>query len=258
MTRLRSLLVALVLAAPLAACTQQVDPIDTIDPQTGEVTAAAESAKLLGQLTAVDAKFSRWLPTPSGKPFGMLLDDGSLVRVRPDAVTDTTVLNAGDAVHVESVKHDATFAFASVSKDGKVLVEAPKHQGKHFAHKGKHHGWKKHHKGEHAKGEHAKGEHHEGWKKGEHKGDKAAWAQKMKDKHAAELASLSDLSVSGKVSMVIPGRHGKGGAVLLDDGTVVWTHGEITAKQGDVITAAGKGGTYPIGKALFVETLAVK
>jgi hypothetical protein len=197
---LRSILAAVALSAPLAACTAPVD-----GTEGSESDQAAVAAKPIA-LTAVDAKFARWLPTPNGKIGGMMLDNGSIVHFGHDAAPDANSLKAGDAVRVEGVQKDAVFKHASVSKDGNVLIKAPEfknHEGKHAFNKG-----------EHKKGEHKKGE----WKHG----DKNAFIEKMKEKHAEELSKLSDVKSTGTIEAVLPGRHGGVQGFVLSDGTVAY------------------------------------
>jgi hypothetical protein len=225
---LRSILAALALSAPLAACTQ---PVDTTEEQSDQETVAAKPFAL----TAVDAKFARWLPTPNGKIAGMMLDNGSIVHFHPEAITDASAVKAGDAVRVEGVQKDAVFKHASVTKDGNVLVKAPD--------------FKKH---EFKKGEHKKHE----WKHG----DKSAFIEKMKEKHAQDLASLTDVKSTGTIEAVLPGRHGGVHGFVLSDGTVAYAPhhsnvSELGLKKGDSITLAGKGGSYDIGKSMIIESV---
>lgn len=233
---LRSILVALALTAPLAACTA---PVESAEEGQAEQGLAAPKAMAL---TAVDAKFARWLPTPNGKIAGMMLDNGSIVHFHHDAITDASSLKAGDAVHVEGVQKDSVIKHASVSKDGNVLIKAPEFDSKKFAHKK--HEWKK--------GDHKKHE----WKKG----DKSAFIEKMKEKHAADLAALTDVTAKGTIEAVIPGRHGGVHGYVLSDGTVAYAPhhsnvAELGLKKGDSITLAGKGGSYDIGKSMIVSSV---
>lgn len=243
MKNLRLALAALVLSIPLAACTQQVadDAATSTDP------VVANGSEAMPSLTRVEAKFARWIPSPTGKTAGMLLEDGTFVGVHGDAKTDA--LAAGDVVQVEGIKHDASFAFASVKKGDAVIAEAPKHA----LHKGKHSG--KH------------GKKHAEWKKdGEAKKD-GEWKQKHAEwKHhqaspeaAAAMAALAPMSAQGTVSAVLPGRHGRVHAVVLSDGTVAYAprHSDAFAavKKGDAIKLEGKGGTWAIGKSMIAETV---
>lgn len=231
-TLLRSLLAAVVLAAPLAACTAPVQDTEGAEEQAS----AAESAAKQIALTAVDAKFARWLPTPNGKIAGMVLDNGSIVHLHPEAIADASSLKAGDAIRVEGVQKEGVFKHASITKDGNVLAKAP--EFKHHHNKGE---WK-----------HKKGE----WKKG----DKAAFFEKMKEKHAQELASLGDVTSTGTIETVLPGRHGGVHGFILSDGTVAYLPhhsglGALELKKGDPITISGKGGSYDIGKSMIIQSV---
>ena len=231
---LRTILAALALSAPLAACTAPVDATE------GESEQAAVAEKPVA-LTAVDAKFARWLPTPNGKIAGMMLDNGSIVHFGHDATPDASSLKAGDAIRVEGVQKDSVFKHASISKDGNVLIKAPEL---------KNHDFKKHafNKGEHKKGE---------WK---HGGDKSAFIEKMKEKHEGELAKLTDVKSTGTIEAVLPGRHGGIHGFVLSDGTVAYAPhhsrvSELGLTKGDSITLAGKGGSYDIGKSMIIESV---
>lgn len=243
MKNLRLALAALVFALPLAACTQQVGE----EPSTSSSEPVAAEAKV-AELTKVEAKFARWIPTPGGQTAGMMLEDGTFVRVHPDTKTDG--LAAGDLVQVEGIKHDASFALATVKKGDTVIVEAPKDalqpgklsgkHGKHGKHGGKH--FEKSADWEQKKAE---------WKAAHPEGGKKHW----KDAEAA----LAPMKVSGTVSAVLPGRHGRVHAVLLTDGTVAYAPHRSDAfanvKKGDALELEGKGGSWAIGKSLVVESV---
>jgi len=244
MNNLRIVLAALALSLPLAACTQPVGETDaagsSTDPVATSEKAIDSKGEIAGVLTKIDAKFARWIPSPTGQPAGMLLEDGTFVRVHHDTKTDT--LTAGDAVQVEGIKHDAGFVGASVKKGDTVVVEAPKHAGK-LGHFGKH------------DGKHAKK--HEG-KDGEWK---HAWKHDGKHPEMSKaLEALTPMNAVGTVSAVIPGRHGKVHALVLSDGTVAYArrHSDAFAsvKKGDAVKLEGKGGSYAIGKSMIVETVA--
>ena len=217
-----SFLVALCLSGlALAGCGAPVQSEGTgalietpVSPGTAQKPVAAQA----------DGKFSRWLVSPTGKVSGMLLEDGSIVRVHARDL-DTTKLQKGDAVRVDglAVEKDSrkVYMFAGVQKGTEAIVEKP--EGK--AH---HEDWKKH-----------DGKKHDGWKK----------------HHADELSKLESLSVSGTIADILPGRHGV--TLLLSDGSLVSLPNDamVTVKKGDAVKATGKGGTYPAGKALFAATL---
>lgn len=274
-TTLRFLLAAIAISAPLAACTA---------PVAGEGAGDDQVAQTQTELTAVDAKFARFVPTPNGKIGGMLLEDGTFVRMFAETAP---ALQKGDLVHVEGVKKEANvFAHATVSKDGNVLVQTPAF-GKHGAHHGKHFEKKAEWKNDPAaKAEwmkkraewkanpEAKAE----WMK-KHANDpakahlaKGAWKKHHHGKGSFDPASLEAVSSTAKVAALLPGRHGEPFAVILDDGTVAYApfrhHGDANAagstankladlglKPGDAITVAGKGGNYDVGRALVIESV---
>lgn len=250
--------------ASLAGCSGPAAPTE------GEgTTASSTSIEVAPQTPAasqIDAKFSRWLVSPTGKVRGMLLDDGSLVHVRGKDL-DTTKLTAGDAVHVDgmAIEKDAhkVYLFAGVTKGSEAIVQKPEHASKMMGKEG-FFGWKKPAAGveapagekaengdvaeaekgkHHGKGKHA-GKHH----KGEHKGE--GW----KKHHEEEMSKLETLSVEGTVADILPARHGK--ALLLSDGSLAYVKhdAKLDVKKGDAVKITGKGGTYPAGKALFVQT----
>ena len=232
-----SFLVALCLSGlALAGCGAPVQSEGTgalietpVSPGTAQKPVAAQA----------DGKFSRWLVSPTGKVSGMLLEDGSIVRVHARDL-DTTKLQKGDAVRVDglAVEKDSrkVYMFAGVQKGTEAIVEKP--EGK--AH---HEDWKKHdgkkHDGKKHDGKKHDGKKHDGWKK----------------HHADELSKLESLSVSGTIADILPGRHGV--TLLLSDGSLVSLPNDamVTVKKGDAVKATGKGGTYPAGKALFAATL---
>lgn len=243
MKNLRLALAALVFALPLAACTQPVGEAATsTDP-------LAVESQVAPALTKIEAKFARWIPSPTGQTVGMLLDDGTFVRVHDDTKTDA--LAAGDVVQVEGFKHDATFVRASVKKGDAVIVEASKEPDHHaFKAGGKHGKWagKKgegHHKSEGKKGHHGKWE-----------GKKHAPSPEMQK----AIESLAPMTVKGTITAVLPGRHGKVHAVILSDGTVAYAKHHAgadlsTLKKGDAVEVSGKGSTWAIGKSMIADSV---
>ncbi len=98
---LRSMLAVAALSIPAVGCTMQAGPdAEGNEPTTEQAVQAANPHLEKLAAASVDGKFSRWLLTPHGKIGGMLLEDGSVVRVHGRAVKDTN-LAAGDLVHVE-------------------------------------------------------------------------------------------------------------------------------------------------------------
>ena len=80
-----------------------------------------------GTAVSVDAKFSRFVLTPFGKIDGILLDDGTIVRVWDKAVKDTS-LKAGDALHIDAktktVASQKIYVHSIVKKNGVIVADA--------------------------------------------------------------------------------------------------------------------------------------
>ena len=264
-TWLRTVLAVVTVSLPLAGCAAQT--ADGTDTQSlaPVVTAAATPAAAKGALKSVDAKFSQWLVSPSGKVEGLLLDDGSVAMVHHHAAKDVTkeTLQAGDAVHVEGFAHQGSpvFAFASVKKGDTTIVEAPRPpQGKleglaPAAEGGKAGAWRKREMDPQKIAE-WRAQHPDfvpGAGHGKHEGKR----------HHEDLSNLAPASASGTVVALVPGRHGEARAVVLSDGTVAYAkHSSATGaklgdlvKKGDTISVSGKGGSYELGKALVIESV---
>ncbi len=234
---MKKLIVALgVVGMAALGCTQ---PMGT--NESGAPVSANDKAFPKMAAVAIDAKFERWLPTPTGEVHAMLLDNGTIVHVRD---IDTNVLERGDAIHVEGKsfgENKTMIGMAEVKKDGKVLIAAPELEGDHH-------------------GKWGKGP--DGFKGGKkHHGEKSEkWAQK-KAEHEKKLEALAPMSADAKVVALLPGRHGKVHGFVLSDGTVAYlphhSDAEIAVKNGDAIKVEGRGGSYPAGRALEIKTLEV-
>lgn len=233
--------------ASLAGCSGAAAPTESggvaVEGSSVEVAAAKPVA------ATADAKFSRWLVSPSGKVRGMLLEDGGIVHVKGKDL-DTTKLTAGDAIHVDglAIEKDArkVYMFAGVTKGSDEIVKKPEHASKMMGKEG-FDGWKKHHeKGAAAadgvnkkhEGKKHEGKKHDGWKK----------------HHEEDLSKLETISAEGTIADILPARHGK--TLLLSDGSLAYLKhdAKLDVKKGDTVKLTGKGGTYPAGKALFVKT----
>lgn len=238
-TWLRSVLAVVALSVPLVGCGAQTGARGSDQQSQAATGEGKHQAFAKGTAVAVDAKFSRWLVTPRGEVAGILLEDGALVMIPPHATKDlkTSSLTKGDAVHVEGFTHEGSsvYAFASVKKGDDVVVAAPKRP------EGSGKGEGRKHDGE--------GRDHDG-------------------KGGQSVEGLADVSASGKVLAVIPGRHGGARGYVLEDGTVAYLRhakrekgsGEAKAqdlgvKKGDAISVSGKGGKYDLGTALVVKKL---
>lgn len=239
---------AIGMAAALG-CTQPMGTNESGAPVSANDKAFPKMAAI-----AVDAKFERWLPTPTGEVHAMLLDSGAIVHVRD---VDINVLKPGDAIHVEGKsfgENKTMIGMAEVKKDGNVLIAAPELKGHH---------------GKWGKGE-GKMDGFKGGKKHHHpgeKGDKASkgeksekWAQK-KAEHEKKMEALAPMSADAKIVTLLPGRHGKVHGFVLSDGTVAYlphhSDADLALKTGDAIKVEGRGGSYPAGKALEITTLEV-
>lgn len=86
-----------------------------------------------------------------------------------------------------------------------------------------------------------------------------------RDGAAHDPSSLTDQSANGTVVALLPGPHGEARGYVLSDGTVAYLKhakhekGEQAArvdlgvKKGDTISVSGKGGAYPLGRALVIQ-----
>jgi hypothetical protein len=226
--------------ASAIGCTQPVGA----PGEDGKTTAPlAEGDKKLTKMApvAIDAKFDRWLLSPTGDVRAMMLDDSTVVHVGHDV--DTNTIKKGDALHVEgkSFGDNKMLGMAEVKKDGAVVIAAPK-WGEH--------GPMAHHKGDFKKGDFKKGKH-----------DKAGWEAK-KAEHEKKMAALAPMTTEAKVDGILPGRHGRAHGYVLSDGTVAYLphHANlegVTINKGDTIKVEGRGGSYALGKALEIQSVTV-
>jgi hypothetical protein len=217
----KALWLALSLSLPLGAALVTVSSFASADaPPAAQARAAAAAP------TVVDARFQRYLVSPRGETMGLLLDNGTVVRMHPGASTrGAPELKAGDAIHVEGramkTPTGQIVMHALVKRGGDVIADATAMK-------------------DHAKGDHKKGDH----KKGDHaKGDKAA---------------LAPLTSTGRIVAIVTGHKGKVAGVVLDDGTTASAGhrsdlGALGLKVGDQVTLTGRGGVYPRGKGMMIE-----
>lgn len=84
--------------------------------------APAQAAKKQAPSATFDGKFDHWLVGPRGKIDGILMADGSIVRVHESSVRDTS-LKSGDALHVDAKGGGTTFHRAKITKNGVVVVD---------------------------------------------------------------------------------------------------------------------------------------
>ncbi|MBI2392595.1 MAG: hypothetical protein HYV09_23625 [Deltaproteobacteria bacterium] len=183
----------------------------------GEAEAKGKGKAPLAAVT-VDAKFNRFLVHPDGKIGAILLDNGVLVMVHPDAVRDTS-LKAGDAIKVEAkVKTKGAgplvYVRAKITKGTVVVVDDTAHQGK-------------------------------GKGKGKGKGNQGA----MVDLSVSSKVSSMFVGPKGKVRGIILDDGTAAWAPHHQD------LGTFSLKKGDAITVTGKGGNYALGRSLVIKTI---
>jgi hypothetical protein len=218
----KALWLALSLSLSLGAVIATVSSVASADAPAAQARAAAAAPSV------VDARFQRYLVSPRGETMGLLLDNGIVVRVHPEAFAKgAPELKAGDTVHVEGrAMKTATgqiFMHALVKRGADTIADATAMKDHD------HHGGKK---GDHKKGDHKKGDH-----------DKAA---------------LAPLSATGKIVAIVSGHKGGVAGVVLDDGTTASAGHKadlaaLNLKVGDQVTLTGRGGVYPRGKGLKIE-----
>ena len=217
MIRSTRLSILLALAIPLTAFAPFAASVAQAAPPDEKAEARPEATP-----TAVDARFQRYILAPDGRITALVLQDGTIVHVRTHAADEPAVnLRAGDALHVEGglvrTPTGALITRAIVKQGGKVIADGSKeHEGGHRGHHGE------------GRGEHGKGKH----------------------------APLQAVIATAKITQIVSGPRGHVHAVLLDDGTSARGQlDQLGLKVGDRVTVAGKGGAYPQGKAMRVDTI---
>lgn len=184
---------------------------------------------------SVDGKFAHYLVSPKGDIDGLVLEDATVARFPPHAIaSDTTMLRPGDAVRVEGDAVNGPIGHAlvraSVSKGNVVIVRAdippPPPSG----------------------GPGAGARPHRGGKHG------------PKDGKGPHEDSLLSMTVTGKIQGFSTDPHGIVDGILFVDGTSARAGKKarietLGLKAGDTITVTGKGGNYPQGSSLEIETV---
>lgn len=197
---IRTLVPALVLSIPLLA---------------GDAVAGDKKHKDKAAAVSVDAKFSRFVLNPWGKIDGILLDDGTLVRVHDKSVKDTS-LKAGDTLHIDAKSktqaNQKLYVHPLIKKNGVVVADATQ------------------------------------------KPEKPATKPNHDKSKLLDLSSTSTVSAlfvghGGKVHGVVLA---DGTAAYAAKHGDLSTYG---LKKGDAVTVTGKGGNYTLGKALVIETI---
>jgi hypothetical protein len=180
----------------------------------------AASAEAAPAPVAIDGRFQRFVLSPRGKVTGMVLADGTVVRLPHRSIKeDPGSLRPGAAVHVEGVlvqtPNGVVIRRAVVQHGGKVIADA---------------------RGAHKRGHHGKGRHGKG-----------------KKQHQA----LAPVQAAGRITTLLPGKMAGMSTMLLDDGTTVIAGSldGLGLKIGDRVALAGEGGAYPLGKAMVARTI---
>lgn len=188
---------------------------DVKAPITAQLKKVGKGAK--GKKTSLDGKFERYLVSPQGEVLGLLLQDGSEVRVPPGANTVKT-LQKGDALHVEG--HQKAFA------DGTVYVHALVTKGNTVVADGSK------------------------WKKGE-KGEKG----EKKNGEKPKLAPMTLTSTVNGFVLDAKGRHV--GLLLADGSEAFAHDDlmSLGVKKGDSVTIEGHGGSYDLGRSVHVKSI---
>lgn len=219
----KALWLALSLSLTLGAAVTTMSSLASADASPAGAKAAAVAP------TVVDGRFQRYLVSPRGETMGLLLDGGTVVRMRPQAMTKgAPELRAGDALRVEGramkTPTGQIIMHALVKRGTDVIADATAMKGDHK-------------KGDHKKGDHKKGDN----KKGDH-----------------DKSTLAALTSTGKIVAIVTGHKGKVAGVVLDDGTTATAGhksdlGALGLKVGDQVTLTGRGGVYPRGKGMKIE-----
>jgi hypothetical protein len=214
MIRKSRLAILLALALPVAVAGVAFAPSFVAAGPPGAAASAAAPINL-------DARFQRYLLSPTGKVRGLLLAGGTAVHLSRHALAkDAPDLQPGDLVHVEGkamqTPTGTVISRALVQKGGVVIADGRKIEGK------------KEGRGE-AKSRKGKGRRQE----------------------------LSPITSTGKISALVSTKRGRVLFVVMEDGTTASTRkgGLEGLKVGQQVTLSGKGGTFAKGKAMAVRSI---
>jgi hypothetical protein len=194
----------------------------------------AATAQVPARLT-IEGKFAHYLVSPNGEVDGIVLENGTVARFPPHAFAlETAPLQSGDAVRLEGDAVNGptgpVLAHLSVMKGDAMIVRgdlppssSPEEPG---AGPPQHHGGKHGRKG-------PSGPHEE---------------------------SLRPMTVTGKIQGFSTDGQGRVDGILFVDGTNARAGRKVrleplALKAGDTITVTGKGGNYPQGSSLHIETM---
>lgn len=178
---------------------------------------APAAARINGTPIARDGQLQRFVLTPRGKVMGLLLRDGSLVRVPPStASAELTALKPGDTIHVDgkavSTPTGTVITRAVVQRNGTILADGSKRRERG------------------------------------HRGDRAKRTPRT---------PLAQVSATGRITAVLSTPRGTANVLLLDDGTTATSRSidGLGLRVGDRVSVSGKGGAFAQGKALRIETI---
>lgn len=183
--------------------------------------AAPDGPALPVDPTSFDGTFQRYLLTPDGRIEGMQFVGGTVVRVPPRTFQqDAATIRPGNVVHVEGA--------AVKTRTGTVVVRALVRQAGRLVADAR--------------------------SVGRARGDRPQ-AHSV-DAHLAH-GKLIPMQATAKVAALVSNRRGHIDLLLLDNGTTVSSHqlDSLGLKTGDQVTVAGRGGTYPLGKAIRARTI---
>ena len=194
----------------------------------------AATAQVPARLT-VNGKFAHYLVSPSGEIDGLVLEDGTVTRFPPHALApETAPLQPGDAIRLEGDAVNGLtgpiLTHVSVMKGEAIIVRGdlppPPAPGEAGAGPRAHHGAKHFPRG----------------------------AQGPREE------SLRPMTVTGKIRNFSTDPHGRVDGILFVDGTNARAGRKVrletlALKAGDTITVTGKGGNYPQGSSLHIETM---
>jgi hypothetical protein len=187
--------------------------------QAGEKSGAGQlEKKAEKKRVTVDGTFERYVVSPRGDVVGIVLSNGAQVMFPPFA-NASQGLKKGDAIKIEAQQHVLTdgtiYTHPLVTKGTTVIVDASK------------------------------------------KGPKG---QKGKDAEDGKKAKLGAQTFSGTVSGFLLDPKGNHMGLLFSDGSVAMARshedlGALGVKKGDAVTVEGMGGSYALGRSVWVKSI---
>jgi hypothetical protein len=189
-------------------------------PTLASSTAQAEE-RAPAPRAAFSGTFQRYLLQPNGHVLGLMLSDGSFIATPGHALNkDAPTLTTGTKLDIEGVQVRTPTGVlvhrAVVKVNGAVIADASSG--------------------------HDHGRHGHGGGEG-------------REHHARH--ELSPQTGTGQIAAIVAGPKGRIRALVLTDGTTAVGHNleGFGLKVGDRVTVIGRGGVYPLGKALHVEKI---